>query len=132
MGESKKGPKSYREGDQPENSEQKGFVDKSTGEQVTPITAVLLILTDDGVDMLSEIRGLDVRRPATLHDVVMMASAAGAEATAKISSQYTADAMMRSMALAQRAMAMTPPSQGPMVGPGGVPIIGRGGRGRGN
>jgi hypothetical protein len=124
----KKGPRPYREGDQPERSE---VADKDTGEDVKPITAVLVVLTDEGVDMIADIKGINVRRKATFHDVVMMASAIYAEASARISSQYTAEAMMKSMAIAQRAMAMTPQSQGPIVGPGGVPIIGRGGPRRG-
>lgn len=132
MSEETKGPKPYREGDQPEHPEQSGFEDKDTGESVKPITAVLVVLTEDGVDMISDIKGINVQRRATFHDVVMMAAAIHTEAMAKISSQYTAEAMMKSMAIAQRAMAMTPPSQGPMVGPGGVPIIGRGGPRRGH
>jgi hypothetical protein len=131
MSEKTKGPKPYREGDQPEHPEQSGIADKDTGEDVKPITAVLVVLTDDGVDMISDIKGINVQRRATFHDVVMMASAINAEATARISSQYTAEAMMKSMAIAQRAMVTTPPSQGPMTGPGGVPIIGRGGPKRG-
>jgi len=131
MSDSKKGPRFYREGDQPESPEQSGIADSATGKDVKPITAALVVLTEDGVDIISDIKGINVQRRATFHDVVMMASAMHAEAMAKISSQYTAEAMMKSMAIAQRAMAMTPPSQGPITGPGGVPIIGRGGSKRG-
>jgi len=132
MSEEVKGPKPYREGDQPEHPEQEDAIDEGAEDDVKPITAVLMVLTEDGVDMYSDLKGINVRRKATLHDVVMMASTVHTEAIAKISSQYTAEAMMKSMAIARKAMAMTPSSQGPMIGPGGVPIIGRGGLKRGN
>lgn len=132
MDRSMNGPKPYREGDQPELDKQKVSEDNGTKKEVKPITAVVLVLTDEGVDLIGDIQGIDVQRKATFHDIVMMASAVHAEATAKISSHYTAEAMMKSMAMAQRAMATAPSSNGPMAGPGGIPIIGRGGRKRGN
>jgi hypothetical protein len=119
--------KEYREGNneaEAEDGVEDSFEDAVTGEQVSAISAILLVLTPRGVELLTDIKGIKVDRQATYHDVVMMTSVAKAEAEATISSRYTADAMLKSMRSVQKAAAGRRASRNV----GGVPIIGGGRR----
>ncbi len=118
----------YREGNtEAEDGVEDSFEDAATGEKVSApsaISAILLVLTPRGVELMTDIKGIKVDRQATYHDVVMMTSVAKAEAEATISSRYTADAMLKGMRSVQKAASGRKAPRNV----GGVPIIGGGRR----
>jgi hypothetical protein len=113
--------KVYQEGDQPEQ------VQDSHSDKVrsAPVTAVLLIKNQEGsVDIVTEIGGIDMQRPPTMADILDMGLAVTLDAYANVIAQKTSFHVANAIAQARQM-------QQPQVtkGPGGVPIIGRGGRG---
>jgi hypothetical protein len=113
-------PDNYREG-QDANEPEKNK-DTSEGNEPAVETAFLLLKTEAGVEVVTEVGGIDTQRKAGLRDIRDMCHAAYSEAASAATASETVRALMQSMQSAR----VIP------VGAPGIQVVGGNGAGRRN
>ena len=114
----------YREGDEPvkEVAEDEYEDNRRSVREEDVETAVLLLLTPHGVDVVVDIQGVPSKRRANMHDIRDMTGSVHDEASGNIIAEKTSGLVAQKV---MHGIQMNMASKGPLVTPDGVPIIGR-------